>query len=108
GLAGNGDEVSLVCGLGLALSSTPIVMQVLVERRATASPLGPLALSVLLFQDLMVVPILFVIGILAGDSDNVGLALAEALAKAALAVAVIMVAGRFLLKPLFRLAASAG
>ena len=60
----------LVLGLCLALSSTAIVMQLLAEQRRTATPLGRIALSVLLFQDLMVVPVLFVIGILGRGTES--------------------------------------
>jgi CPA2 family monovalent cation:H+ antiporter-2 len=98
----------IVLGLCLALSSTAIVMQILLEQHRSATPVGQIALSVLLFQDLMVVPILFVVGVLAGGNDGVALKLAAAAAQALAAVAVIMVVGRYLARPLLRSAARTG
>ena len=51
-------------GLGLAMSSTAIVMQLLEEQGRSATPVGRVALSVLLFQDLMVAPVLLGVEIL--------------------------------------------
>lgn len=110
--AGQVAGTAMVIGLSLALSSTAIVMQLLIEERRSGTLVGRVALSVLLFQDLMVVPILFVTQILGAstDGDPIGIALALGLAmgQAALAVAIILVAGRFVLRPLFRLAARTG
>lgn len=60
-LLGAVPPAGLVLGLCLALSSTAIVMQVLTEQHRVANHTGRIALSVLLFQDMMVVPILFVV-----------------------------------------------
>ncbi len=94
----------LVLGLCLGLSSTAIAMQMLIENHRMAEPVGRIALSVLLFQDLMVAPILFVVGFLAkgghrdADMTTLALSFAEALAT----VLAIMIVGRFLLGPLLR------
>ncbi|MEO1198007.1 MAG: cation:proton antiporter [Pseudomonadota bacterium] len=108
-LFGLGSNVAVVLGLCLALSSTAVVMQLLVEQRRVGSPVGRVSLSVLLFQDIMVVPILFVTQILGdvpdGGSLGIALALGKAMLQAAVAVAVILGAGRFVLRPLFRFAA---
>lgn len=107
-LAGVPNDAAVVLGLCLALSSTAIVMQVLVEDGRVATPIGRIALSVLLFQDLMVVPILFVAGMF-GSADGFNFAtLALTLGQAAAAVAGIMVLGRFVLRPLLRFAAQTG
>ncbi len=105
---GGGAALAVLLGLSLALSSTAIVMQLLEEQGRTATPLGRIALSVLLFQDLMVVPLLFVIGVLGHDRGSLAGGLSLAFAQAAAAVALIAVAGRFLLRPLFRFAAKTG
>ncbi|HVX99142.1 MAG TPA: cation:proton antiporter [Pseudorhodoplanes sp.] len=100
----------IVLGMCFALSSTAIVMQLLIDQRRAAAPVGRVSLSVLLFQDLMVVPVLFIIGILeartAGERGIVELLLpfAEALG----AVVVIMAAGRYVVTPLMRSAARTG
>jgi CPA2 family monovalent cation:H+ antiporter-2 len=104
---GAAGSTSLVLGLCLAMSSTAVVMQLLIDQRRSATQVGRIALSVLLFQDLMVVPILSVIGILGGEtvrSTGVALAFVQALA----AVAVIMVAGRYVMRPLLHSAARTG
>lgn len=108
-LTGAGDEVAIVLGLGLALSSTAIVMQLLREENRTATPIGRLAVSVLLFQDLMVVPILFVTGVLGGGAaDGVLFPFLAAIVQAAVAVALIMFVGRRLVRPLLRFVAATG
>ena len=102
----------IILGLCLALSSTAIVMQLLIEQHRVANPTGRIALSVLLFQDLMVVPILFVVGILGSAEKGeqpVGIvALAQPFALALFAVVAIMLLGRFVVRPLLRSAVRTG
>jgi monovalent cation:H+ antiporter-2, CPA2 family len=105
---GAGMSGAIVLGLCLAMSSTAIVLQLLDDAGRSATPVGRIALSVLLFQDLMVAPVLFVIGVLGRGEHNVALALARALLEAALVVAAIIVVGRYLLRPIFRLAGGTG
>jgi CPA2 family monovalent cation:H+ antiporter-2 len=112
---GNPFEASLVIGACLALSSTPIVLQLLAEQRRLASVAGRAIFAVLLAQDLAVVPILFLVAVfgktaaetasaaLSGHSVLLGLGLA--LAQGAAAVAIIVGFGRIILRPLFRLVA---
>ncbi|MEM1147631.1 MAG: cation:proton antiporter [Pseudomonadota bacterium] len=98
-----------IVGLALALSSTAIVMQILIEKKRAASPVGRSALGVLLFQDILVAPILIFVGFTAsrGESD-LATVLLQALFNGALALLVIFVIGRFFLRRLFRLAVDAG
>jgi CPA2 family monovalent cation:H+ antiporter-2 len=98
----------VVLGMCFALSSTAIVMQILTQQHRAASPVGRIALSVLLFQDLMVVPILVILGVLSGGRDGALEALALAFGQAILAVGAIMVIGRFVVRPLLRSAAGTG
>ena len=107
GLAGAG-EAAIVVGLCLALSSTAIVMQLLREQHRSATATGRLALAILLFQDLMVVPILFVTGVLGGGKGGIGTGLLIALGQAAAAVGIIMVAGRYVMRPLLRFVVATG
>lgn len=102
---GNSLEAATVLGLCLALSSTAIVVQLLSERGELATPPGHAAFSVLLFQDLAVVPILFLLPVLGGTAGNFAVDLALALGTAAAAVLVIYVVGRRALRPLFRVIA---
>jgi CPA2 family monovalent cation:H+ antiporter-2 len=103
---GNTAQASLVLGACLALSSTAIVAQLLIERGEIGSRFGRATFGILLFQDLAIVPILFMVNVfgLAGDGPilvALGLAVAWALA----AVAIVYVLGRLLLRPMFRTAA---
>jgi CPA2 family monovalent cation:H+ antiporter-2 len=95
-------QAAVVLGICLAFSSTAIVMQLLAERRELASPLGRTSFSILLLQDLAVVPTLFVLGVL-GIGSGIAAAVAAALAKALAALAVIFIVGRAVLRPLLRL-----
>ena len=100
---------AVVVGLALALSSTAIVMQILAEERRSATPVGRSSLAVLLMQDILVAPILILVGFLARDARaDLGVALLEALIQGAVALIIIVVFGRVILKPAFRLAARAG
>ncbi|MFG1479086.1 cation:proton antiporter [Xanthobacter sp. V4C-4] len=97
--------IALVLGFALALSSTAVVTQILVEEHRSLAPLGQLVIAVLLFQDLMVVPILLATELVAGGGSVLLLA-ASALAKAVGAVAIILVAGRYVMAPLVGMAGS--
>lgn len=98
--------VSVILGLCLALSSTAIVMQLLMERHRLGTPLGRSSFSILLFQDLAVVPILFLLGasgdLIENGSSTVWLGLGMAIAEAALVIGALSLAGRLALRPLFR------
>ena len=101
--AGGVPPSGIVLGLCLALSSTAIVMQVLVEQHRAALPVGRIALSVLLFQDLMVVPILFIVGVLGHGKEMLAGGIAPLITPFFLALgAVLAVAlvGRFVLRPI--------
>jgi monovalent cation:proton antiporter-2 (CPA2) family protein len=95
---GNSVQASIVLGACLALSSTAIVMRLLGDSGQVASPAGRTAFSVLLFQDLAVVPILFLVGVFGVEAeDGIG---------AGLLIALFL--GRVLLQPLFRLVGETG
>lgn len=99
---------AFVIGAGLALSSTAMVLQLLSERREIASRLGRVSFAVLLLQDLAVVPLLAVVPILGtGSGGGAGdwTAIAFATGKAVLALVLIMVGGRLLLQPIYRIVA---
>ena len=102
-ISGN-KSAAIIIGGGLALSSTAIVMQVLEESRSQSTQVGRIALAILLLQDFVVVPLLVIIPLLAGgNKSSIGMALGAAMLKAAFALFSIFVAGRLLLRPLFRL-----
>ena len=94
---------ALVVGTTLSLSSTAIVVELLSGQKRLATSTGRASFAVLLAQDISVIPILMFIAIAGRGSRgsflfNVEIAIAQALA----AVAVIVLFGRFLMRPLFR------
>ncbi|MCR9257554.1 MAG: monovalent cation:proton antiporter-2 (CPA2) family protein [Alphaproteobacteria bacterium] len=97
---------AFVVGGALALSSTAFVIQLLNERGEFATLHGRAAFSILLFQDLAVVPLLVILPLLgAGDAGSIMLAMAIAVAKAIAALVVIVLIGRLLLRPLYKVIA---
>ncbi len=106
---GQSAPAAVAIGLAFALSSTAIVMQLLMDQRQATSKTGRTALGVLLFQDILVAPILIFVGFASrgGDGDLVG-AMTRALAEGAVAIVVILLIGRFALSRVFRLAAHVG
>ena len=96
-------KAAFVIGAGLALSSTAVVLQLLSERGEVATRLGRVSFSILLLQDLAVVPLLAVVPIMSAQSADFNWSAASlAVGKAALALALIMVAGRLVLQPIYR------
>jgi CPA2 family monovalent cation:H+ antiporter-2 len=105
---GKNPSEAIVLGVSLSLSSTAIVLELLSNQQRLTTSVGRASFSVLLAQDLAVIPVLLFVSILAARSGGSVLAsLASALLQAAVAVTVIVVFGRVLLRPLFRLVATA-
>lgn len=100
-------EASILIGAALALSSTALVLNLLAERGDLGRRYGQAALAILLFQDLAVVPILVMIPLLGSEQHRLGEALVLAGGKAVLVIAGIILVGQFLLRPAYRLIASA-
>jgi K+:H+ antiporter len=99
---------AIVLGASLSLSSTAIVLELLSSQERLTTGVGRASFSVLLAQDIAVIPILLFISILATRSGgSVLTSLASALLQAAAAIVVIVAFGRVLLRPLFRLVATA-
>ena len=98
-LMGNSLPAAIVLGLALAMSSTALV----VPLAGTTSPAGKAAFAMLLFEDLALVPLLFLFASLGGAAEPG--ALLTVIWQGALVIAVMLVAGRLLLPPLFAQAA---
>ena len=93
---------ALALGFALAFSSTAIVLPI----SGSSSPVGRAALSMLLFEDIMIVPIVFVLGAMAPNAASGGWeGLLTTLWQGAAVIAVMMVAGRIALPRLFAQAA---
>ncbi|MBJ3775769.1 monovalent cation:proton antiporter-2 (CPA2) family protein [Acuticoccus mangrovi] len=108
-VTGRSWETALVAGLGLALSSTALVMQLIEERGSMRLPYGQKTFAVLLMQDIAIVPLLVVVTLLSPGGDNMdGASVFLDLALAVGAVAAIVVIGHNLLSPMFRILARFG
>lgn len=99
-------QAAIIGGLGLAMSSTAMALQLMREKGMNRSESGQLGFSVLLFQDLAVIPAMALVPLLAGkgneDPDWMILGLKV------LAFLAMLVGGRYLLRPLFRFIAASG
>jgi CPA2 family monovalent cation:H+ antiporter-2 len=91
-----------VVGLALAMSSTAVVIQVLSEEKRLNTTTGRTSFAILLFQDLAVVPVLFVLGAMHSDNRTSAATFGFAALQALVAVAAIVAFGRLGLRPLFR------
>ncbi len=98
-------KTSLVIGSALAMSSTAIVMQLIAENGEQSTRVGRLAFSILLMQDVVVIPILVLLPLLSKSEVHLGKALGGALIDAAIAMAIIFAIGRSMLRPIYRLIA---
>ena len=107
GLTGS---VALVAAMGLSLSSTAMALQMLMEKNLLSTPAGHSGFSVLLFQDIAVIPMLAVIPLLgtsAVDAATTGFDWAGLL-EAVGVIVLIVVGGRYALRPVLRLIAATG
>ncbi|MGI9152799.1 MAG: monovalent cation:proton antiporter-2 (CPA2) family protein, partial [Rubrivivax sp.] len=99
-------RLALVAGMGLALSSTAIALQVMGERNTLPTRSGQAAFSILLFQDVAAIPILALLPLLGQGAESSQPTAPTDTALAALkivaTVAAIVVGGRLALRPLFR------
>lgn len=110
-LAGLAWHAAIIAGFGFALSSTAIVMQLLEERNENADPAGQRVVSILLFEDLAIVPLLALVAVLAGtygSAVETGNPIWITIGLAIGAVALVYVAGRWVVNPFFRLLARYG
>jgi CPA2 family monovalent cation:H+ antiporter-2 len=98
-------KAGIVLGGALAMSSTAIVSKMLAERSELGTPHGRDVMGILLFQDLAVVAFLILIPSLSGTAGDPALALAGALGKAAVALAIILFVGQGPMRAWFRLVA---
>lgn len=101
-VAGVTPTAAVVTGLGLGLSSTAIALQLLAERGQAHSPAGRDGFAILLFQDIAVIPMLAVIPLLSGTGAMSLGDSALAVLRGCALIALVVVGGRFITRPLFR------
>lgn len=99
--------IAFVGGLGFVMTSTAIVMQLLSERGELQSPDGQKIVSILLLEDLAIVPLLGVVALLAPgiDSDQTMTQRWISIGVAAASIVAVIFAGRWVLNPVFRILA---
>ncbi len=107
-LLGLSPAVAFIAGAGFVLSSTAVIMSVLKERGELAGPQGQQAVSILLLEDLMIVPLLAIVAFMDAAAGGNGNGVDPAAVLTALgAIAFVIAAGRWLLDPFFALLARA-
>lgn len=103
-------SVALICATGFVLTSTAIVMQTLAERGDAATPRGQRIVAILLLEDLLIVPLLAMVALLAppdmgalSAAPNSWIPVATALGS----IGALVIGGRWLLNPMFQILAQA-
>ncbi|MES2954926.1 MAG: monovalent cation:proton antiporter-2 (CPA2) family protein, partial [Pseudomonadota bacterium] len=105
-LAGLKAPVAFIAAMGFVLSSTAIVMQLLDERGDTSTPRGQRMVSILLLEDLAIVPLLAIVAFMAPDTAD-GVSRWVTIGAALAAIIGLVAVSRWLLNPLFRILAKA-
>jgi glutathione-regulated potassium-efflux system protein KefB len=109
--AGLSVPVAFVGAMGFVLSSTAVIMQMLDERGELNTPKGQRGVSILLLEDIAIVPLLAAVAVMAGAMGLGGETappLWRTVGLAVGAIAVVFLAGRFLINPVFRILARYG
>jgi len=105
-LTGLAAPVAFIAAMGFVLPSTATVMAVLEERGTTSAPSGQLVVSILLLEDLMIVPLLAIVALLAEQTEaSVSVSRWVTVGVAVAAITSLMVVGRYFLNPFFRVLA---
>lgn len=92
----------VMVALMLAMSSTTADMQVLTERNQLNTDMGRQTFSILLFQDLLAIPLLAMLPVFAGRSFSLGATAIDILVTSVALIAAVIVLGRFVMNPIFR------
>ncbi|MBL8523844.1 MAG: cation:proton antiporter [Betaproteobacteria bacterium] len=104
--AGLSWQAGLILGGIIAMSSTAIISKFLAEQTQLHSAHGKQIMGVLLFQDLAVIPLLVLVPALALPGEQIAMQIGTALMKAGAVLAVILILGQRIMRPLFHLVAA--
>lgn len=99
-------QAAIVTGFALALSSTAFALQLYKERGTLNSPAGEKAFAILLLQDMAIVPLLALVAFLSGNSETASTPGWQQGLITVAAVGGVVLAGRYVLPPLFRFIAA--
>ncbi|BCG63182.1 MAG: glutathione-regulated potassium-efflux system protein KefB [Methyloprofundus sp.] len=101
-------RAAILIGPALALSSTAFVLQILTEQKSLTSTFGRTSFSVLLLQDLAVVPLLALLPLLAMSELSIGADIGLALVQSLAILSIVIVTGRYILHPILHRVALSG
>lgn len=87
---------SVFVGFLFSLSSTAIVLKTLQDRQEIASPHGRNALAILIFQDIIVVPMMLVTPLIAGESADIGMSILSLVVKSVIVIAITILSARYI------------
>lgn len=105
----NSIQASILLGLGLSLSSTAIITQWLHEKKLFSTEVGQTSFSILLLQDIAVIPILLLITVFTATSgDNLSVQILTVVVKMAFSVLAIILVSKWFLRPLFSFSSKYG
>ena len=105
--AGLAPITATVIGFSLALSSTAFVLQMLAEKKQLTTTHGRAAFSILLFQDLAVIPLIIIIPLLGSSAAASSFNLVDVLTSVAI-LGGLIIGGRYLLRPVLQIATGTG
>lgn len=106
-LVGLSWQAAVIVGFGLALSSTAMGLQLLAERKEMSSSHGRQAFAILLFQDIAAIPLIALVPALGSAQSSSGEGGVHLLQIAA-SIGLVVIGGRYLLRPVFRIVAKTG
>lgn len=95
-------------GFLFSMSSTAIVLKIYQDRDEIDTPHGKNALAILIFQDLIVVPMMLLAPIMSGQSENIGISILSLLIKAAIVIVITIISARYLVPKLMHVIAKTG
>ena len=91
---------SVFVGFLFSLSSTAIVLKTLQDRKEISAPHGRNALAILIFQDIIVVPMMLVTPLIAGESTNIGMSILSLILKSAVVIVITIISARYIVPKL--------
>jgi len=97
---GNSWNESVFVGFLFSLSSTAIVLKTLQDRQEISTTHGRNALAILIFQDIIVVPMMLVTPLIAGDSSNIGISILVLLLKSVVVIMITFLSARYVVPKL--------
>lgn len=100
-LAGLNPALALFAGFLVSLSSTAIVLKIIQARGEVDSPYGRISLAILIFQDIIIVPMMLFVPLLAGKTGNIIFAVALILIKAVLILILVAISAKWIIPALF-------